>query len=164
MKSIFAPYKPDTQSMLDKCFEIDWESSKIPKLIKGPGQDEIVKAYLKSIYQTIRETYKYYSGISPLGRVACIGSSVLTEILNNCNDFIDGKTLKLPDVDLQAIACNGGAKSTNWLKPDKALVRCQLMEVLVRLALDKFFKTKIAASHSEAIQMAFEKHLLPFMA
>lgn len=100
MKSIFAPYKPDTQKMLDKCFEIDWESSKIPKLIKGAGQDEAVKAYLKSIYKSIRETYKYYSGVSPLGRIACVGSTVLTEILNNCDDFIDGKTLKLPDVDL----------------------------------------------------------------
>jgi len=33
-KSVFAPYKRDTNEILMKCFEFDWECSKIPKIIK----------------------------------------------------------------------------------------------------------------------------------
>ena len=44
-------------------------------------------------------------------------------MLYNCGDFIDNKSIKLADIDLQAIACNGGKKSTSFLDPEKALVR-----------------------------------------
>jgi hypothetical protein len=34
-KSVFKDYKADTLAKLDECFEFDWESSKIPRIIKG---------------------------------------------------------------------------------------------------------------------------------
>jgi hypothetical protein len=39
-------------------------------------EEEIKKShdYLKSIYKSIREVYKYYAGISPLGRIASTSS------------------------------------------------------------------------------------------
>ena len=83
-----------------------------------------IKKYMKSIYKKLRETYKFYSGVSPLGRINCVGSGTLGEMLTHCNGFIDGKTVRLSDVDLQVIACNGGKRVANWLSPDKALVRC----------------------------------------
>jgi hypothetical protein len=143
MKSVFKSYKPDSQRLLDECFEIDWLSSKCEKVIKV--EEEIQKShdYLKSIYKKIRETYKYYAGVSPLGRIMCTGSGTISECLSHCEKFIDGKTIKLSDVDLEIIACNGGKRIANWLSPDKGLVRFQFMEVLVRLCIDKFFKTKV---------------------
>lgn len=120
--SVFKSYKPDTNKLLDNCFEIDWVNTKCQKLLKGEADD--IKKYMKSIYKKIREVYKYYSGVSPLGRIACVGSGTLGEMLTHCNEFIDGKTVRLSDVDLQVIACNGGKRVANWLSPDKALVRC----------------------------------------
>ena len=53
----------------------------------------------------------------------CTGSGVISEILSHCNGFVDGKSIKLSDVDLEIIACNGGKRVSNWLSPDKAIVR-----------------------------------------
>ena len=71
----------------------------------------------------MRETYKYYAGLSPLGRLMSISSPTLAEMLSKCNGFVDQKTIKLSDIDLQVIACNGGKRVSNWLSPDKNLVR-----------------------------------------
>lgn len=53
-KSIFAPYKIDTPELLDECFETDWTNSRIPRLVKGDGEDEI-KEFLRERYRNIRE-------------------------------------------------------------------------------------------------------------
>lgn len=49
------------------------------------------------------------------------------------------------------IACNGGKRTQNYLSPDKALIRCQFIEVLVRLSIDKYYKTKVVETISEAV-------------
>lgn len=67
-KSIFAPYRQDTAEIIDKCFETDWETSRIPKVIKGDDENEI-KEFLRSRYRSIRECYKFYAGISPSNQV-----------------------------------------------------------------------------------------------
>lgn len=64
-KSIFKDYKPDTESLLDNCFEVDWGLTKCEKLIKSEEEAAAVKAYMKSVYKMIRETFKYNSGIAP---------------------------------------------------------------------------------------------------
>ena len=162
LKSVFKAYKPDNQRIVDDCFEVDWANTKCEKILKGDGEAAKVKAYIKRIYKVMRETYKYYAGLQPLGRIMCVGSGTLTEILYNCGNFIDGKVLKISDVDLQVIACNGGRRAANPLDPDKALVRCQFIEVLVRLSQDKYAKTGIAESPSAAVEMAFETNFLPY--
>ena len=161
-KSIFKDYKADNQKLLDDCFEIDWSQTKCEeKVIKGEGEVPKTKAIMKKYYQMIRETYKYYAGVSPLGRIMCIGTGVLTEIMSYCNNFIDKETFMLNDVDFNVIACNGGMKATK-LNPEKALVRCQMLEVIVRMSIDKFVKSGIVKTVSEAVQMSMEKHFAPF--
>jgi len=140
-KSVFKDFKPDSAKLLDDCFEFDWALTKCEKVIKDPEVCARAKSYLKSIYKKIRETYKYISGLQPLGRCMSIGAGTLTEMLHHCTDFIDGRVIKLSDIDLALIACNGGRKVTTMWTPDKALVRAQFMDVLVRLSFDKYFKT-----------------------
>lgn len=48
-----------------------------------------------------------------MGRVMCIGPGNLTEMLNKCNGFIDGRVIRISDIDLQLIACNGGKRVAN---------------------------------------------------
>ena len=136
--------------MLDICFETDWNLTKCEKLIRGEGEPQKVKEIMKKVYVHLREGYKYYAGVSPLGRIMCIGPGTLTELLSNCHDFIDNKSIKITDVDLSIIACNGGLR-TNFLNPEKALCRFQMIEVIVRLAVDKYLKTGLASSTSEAV-------------
>lgn len=146
--------------MIDNCFEIDWPMTKLDKFIKN-GLEES-KAYLKSIYPQIREMYKYYAGLNPLGRIMGFSMGTLSEMLSRCNNFVDGQVIKSADVDLSFIACNGGKKITSYLSPDKGLVRYQMNETLVRLAVDKFVKTGVTKSYDEAIKKAFEEHYLPW--
>lgn len=161
-KSVFKDYKPDSAKLLENCFEIDWENTKCEKIIKGDGEAAKTKEYIRTVYEYLRETYKYYAGVSPLGRVMSIGPGTMTELFHHCENFIDGKVIKISDIDLQLIAVNGGKRTNNYLSPDKAIIRSQFIEVLVRLSIDKYFKTKVCETPSEAIELAFETHFLPF--
>ena len=55
-----------------------------------------------------RETYKYFSAVDPAGLIMCIGVNTYTEIISNCSGFIDGKTFKMSDLDLEFVATNAG--------------------------------------------------------
>ena len=90
----------------------------------------------------------------------CIGPGVLTDLFRDCPGLIDGKTLKITDLDLAIIACNGGTKK-NHLNPSSAISRHQLMEVLTRLALDKYFKTGTAADPPSALEVLLNQNILP---
>ena len=72
----------------------------------------------------------------------CIGVNTYTEMISSCGDFIDGRTFKMSDLDLEFVATNAGSKA-NPRNPDRQLVRYQLMEVLVRHSMDKFYKSKL---------------------
>jgi len=159
-KSVFKTYKPDNQKLLDDCFETDWPYTKCEKIVRNDLPE--VKAYLKEKWVHIREAFKYYAGLSPLGRVMGMGSTVLAEMLHHCSDFVDQGVIKNSDVDLQFIACNGGKKVRTYLSPDKGLVRFQMIEVLVRLAIDKYIKTGVTKSYLEAVTSAFENHYLTY--
>jgi len=93
-------------------------------------------------------------------------------VSNSENNFIDNKTFKLSDLDLEFVATNasGGGKKSNPRVPERQLVRYQFMEVLVRLALDKYLKSKpssnlpggICETQFEAVKTAFQDHFLNF--
>ena len=48
--SLFKPYRFDTEAHLTDCFEFDWSSSRLPKLLKDPAQSAGVKAVLRDAY------------------------------------------------------------------------------------------------------------------
>jgi hypothetical protein len=52
-KSVFAQYQWDTDEHLNKCFEMDWNCSKIEKLIRSKNEKEKIKVknYLKQHYR-----------------------------------------------------------------------------------------------------------------
>ena len=52
-KSIFVVYKSDTSELLGQCFDLDWDNSRIPKLVKEEESD--IKEYFRSLYRNIRE-------------------------------------------------------------------------------------------------------------
>ena len=62
-------------------------------------------------------------------------------VLKMGSNFVDYKTLKLSDIDLTAIKINSNSQafhpsgSTN--NPERSLIRCQFLEFLVRIAIEK---------------------------
>ena len=117
---MFAPYKRDTNEILMKCFEFDWECSKIPKIIKDEEDRKHAKEILWKHYWQIRETYKFFASISPINDVPCMGQLMLQEILNGTK-CCDNQYLKLADADVEFISTNAGDKG-NKLNPEWGLV------------------------------------------
>ena len=164
-ESIFWGYMIDTNDIYVRCFDFDWSNCKIPKIVKDQNELEEIRLFLKENYKPIRETYKYYAGISPCGIIPCIGQNVLNDIVNKTG-IVDGNLLKLSDVDFEFIATKAGIKNVN-LNPERWLVRYQFMEIFVRIALHKYFKQqkdvneKDKITQSMAVKKLFEEELLP---
>ena len=53
-------------------------------------------------------------------------------------DIVDNMTLRQSDVDLDFVTANAGTVKKVKNNPERALVRYQLMEVFVRLAIRKW--------------------------
>jgi NLR family CARD domain-containing protein 3 len=160
-KSIFAAYKQDTPELLDNCFETDWENSRIPKIVKGDGEEE-VKEFLRSQYRSIRECYKYYAGIIPSNQVFCISKTMFNEIINGIQPSIIDSNLSIAAIDLEFITTVSGFKGGK-LNPNRDLIRFQFLEIFVRLAVHKYFRTKIWKSKCEAIQKFFNEDIGVFL-
>ena len=81
-----------------------------------------------------------------------------------CGDFVDYKLTKLSDCDLAFIASNASAakqfpfRTDLILNPERQIIRFQFMEVLVKLALERF-EQKMKLSPSEGIKIFYKQYL-----
>ena len=155
--SIFKDYKIDSPELLGKCFEYDWAKCKVPRLIKDQIELQKIKDMLSSRYNVIKEIYKYYSSISPSGEIWSIGQMVFTDICNE-SKLLDNN-FRLSDIDFHL----KGAlfqEVRNPRSPPNSLVRFQFMEILVRIALDKYFKSGICTSQSQAVLNLMDNNII----
>ncbi|CAG9323140.1 unnamed protein product [Blepharisma stoltei] len=157
--SIFKDYKFDDEELLRKCFEFDWERSKIPKLVKDPEEQTKVSKMLWEAYRVIKEVYKYYSSLSPQGEIWSIGQMVLTDLCNEAKIF--DSNFRLADLDFHTKAALYTEIKNNPRNPANALIRYQFMEILVRISLDKFLKSGQATTASEAVYIMLNNHIKP---
>ena len=112
-------------------------------MIKNEDDQKKVRDILHSVYKNYKETYKYYAGLAPIGDTWAIGMLGFTDFLNAAN-IIDGKTLKLSDVDIKFIATSSSSEmKNNPRNPERGLIRCPLMEAIVRVAEEKYIKNQV---------------------
>ena len=159
-KSVFRTYKPDDKKILNNCFEIDWENTKIGKVVKNGDDIVKVKRFLKENYKSFRETYKYYSAVAPAGLIFSIGTNTFSDIVSNCKGLIDIENFKLSDLDLEFVATNAGVSRAKF-NPDRSMVRHEFLEIFVRIAITKYFKSKIVESIPEAVVKLYEENVKP---
>lgn len=72
-----------------------------------------------------------------------IGTNVFSDIIYNCGNMVDYKTLKLSDVDLEFITTKASSGIRSRTNPERQLIRFQFLEIFIRLGLVKFFKSRI---------------------
>ena len=109
------------------------------------------------------ETYKHYSQLAPSGQIPSIGTNMFGDIINNLeNDLVDYKSLKLSDIDLEFISTKAGIKEKHEFLPERQLVRFQFLELLVRIAIVKYYKSKIIKTFSKGIITCFERHFCTY--
>jgi len=102
--SVFASYKPDTVRLLTDCFEKDWGNTSVARIVKNEEERERLKTYVRSIYKWFREMYKFTSSCDPMNDIFCIGVNVFSDlVINGTPTLVDGKYLKLSDLDLERI-------------------------------------------------------------
>ena len=160
-KSVFRTYKPDDKQTLNSWFEFDWENTKIHKIIKIGAELKMVKDFLKENYQYFREVYKYYSAVAPAGMIFSIGTNTFSDIVSNCQGLVDNETLKLSDLDLEFVATNAGVAKHKF-NPERQICRHELMEIFVRIAITKYYKTKLVESIPDAVFKIFNENLKEF--
>jgi hypothetical protein len=113
-------------------------------------------------YPKIREAYKHFAGVNPAGIIPSIGQNVFTEIISNCPGLLDSKNMKLADLDIEFTSTNASSDKSKQ-NPDRQLVRFQFLEIFIRLALQKYYKTNICPNPIEAIKKLMKTHVLPFL-
>ena len=64
-----------------------------------------------------------------------IGKNSFSTLMQSCEDLVDGKTLKLSDLDIGIIAVKAAdSKKANKLIPVDQLIRYNFVEIIIRLA------------------------------
>ena len=146
---------------MDQCFKFDWQSSRIVKIVREEKERKAIYYFLRGHYRAIKDTYKYFSAMGLTGDVFSIPINAFTEFMNQ-SDIVDGKLIKLSEMDILFITTNTVSVKLPF-NPDRALVRYQFMEILVRIAFDKYLKNKLCDSPSEAVRRLFQEHTLKAM-
>src|SRR5574343_2091663 len=93
--------------------------------------------------------YKYYSSLDQ-GTVPAVGSNSFTEIVIKSN--LIGGGFGLADLDLVFKNTLFSEVKNNPLVPGGALVRFQFLEMIARVALDKYLRTKVVSAPAEAVE------------
>ena len=163
--SIWAFYGYDIngepESAYNNAFEFDYNRCNFSKDKDLSSDDEIeLKSLLRSKYKQMLETYKNLSAY--LGwKVWQIGQNQITEFVSSCPDLLDKNYLindvlvKVTEVKSNAIDKQDRKKNQNI--PDN-IIRHQFMMLLVKIAKDKYFRTKQISSLVEAVEYSFEHH------
>lgn len=92
-----------------------------------------------------------------MNKVLCMSAMILNEFVN-CTNLLESQILASNDVAIEFKGTTSNVKDQKW-NPPNGLIRHQLVELLVRLALRK--KTKLSSSESipQAVDNFFETQI-----
>jgi hypothetical protein len=127
----------------------------LTRILKTPQETHEVKEYLRSIYRDLVAAYRYFSAFSPCGDIWCISLNVFTDIF--ASTVIEQGRYGLKDLDIMFKQCTSRHNNQTRVQTQLALIRFQFMEVVVRFAIDKYYKNGQCESVLEALQQLYEK-------
>ena len=156
----------ELQSAYDAAFDFDYDRCNFEKdkdLLEE--EKDILKNTIQKYYKKINEAYKNLSAY--LGwKIWQIGQNQITEFAQTCTDLIDNKYLindflvKVTEVKSNPIDKLERKKNPNI--PDN-IIRHQFMMLLVKIAKDKYFRTKQVEKLSQAVEYAFENNYQSYL-
>ena len=126
-------------------------------IVKSERERAKVKEFLRENYKVIKDVYKYYSSLTGSSEMFSISMNSYKEFLTR-TEMIDGKLLKLSEIDLPFTATNKINVKMPF-NPERALVRFQLLEIIVRVALEKYIRTKVLTLAEDAVKKIYNDHL-----
>lgn len=54
----------DTPALLSRCFEADWQQTKVRRFIRSNEERSRIKQFLRSVYPILREAFRFYCCLS----------------------------------------------------------------------------------------------------
>lgn len=154
--SIFKDYRADSQDFLLDCFDFDWKASKLMNFAKVPEIQEKIKELLISFYPLIIEAYRTLSAYSG-NELFCITQNVLIDFLNQAH-IIDN-IFQVSDLGVNWNAANAGKEKGEIYNAGNGLCRYEFMEIIVRIANDRYVRHKVAKNPAEALEKLIDEHL-----
>lgn len=158
--SLFKDYKSDNDRILDDCLEFDWRHSRIPNFVKSSEEISNLKNLLRANYALIKVAYKNLSAYGG-SDVFSIGSNIFTDFLNECKIFDSNYGLSDLGVNLNSTLIQ--KEKGQIYNPGNSLVRYEFIEILLRVAVDKYIRSRKSISYVEAFGRLLTEHLVPVM-
>lgn len=136
----------------------------LESIIKDPEERSRIKEHCAENYKYIRHAYKQCAGEDIINSFAAVGSGTFTRLMQNCGDYIDMKVIKTSDLDIAKSTVKGkdGNRPSHKNIPLDKLIRYNFLEIFIRLSKDRFIKTGQAADYGEAVDLQFQKYLIPY--
>jgi hypothetical protein len=155
-KAFWSSYRMDTEKVIKDCFVSDWSRVKVGRLIKDEELIAVQKI-VENTYRRILSIYKYMSAVGVSGESgSCFGVSQI-----EASDawvslgLVDGETTKISDADRLMIAAKVIPPSMKnngvVVRSDTVLVRHQFLEMLLRIAQQRFIQSGVCTSMVDAV-------------
>ncbi|RLN93597.1 hypothetical protein BBJ28_00015854 [Nothophytophthora sp. Chile5] len=190
-KSVFAQRKResvcrnfvDTDAFVAKACAADWRQCKIDRFVKDPVRRREVEASVTRWYRTVCNAYRRYCGhnvltnLAPLSSITPAGAAQLqndvtcvpwvgyAEFLSDARILDDtSEYCSLPDLENVFVAAN--LELTQEAKekdnPDRSLTRFEFLECLVRIAMNKYYRTAtVCDTPAKAVDKLMLDNVLP---
>lgn len=155
--SIFKNYQVDDDLLVEECFMFDWRHTRIPNFTNESLDLDYTQKYLKNNYKLVKDTFKVLSCYSN-NEVPTVGANVLADLLNQCKVFDD--LYEVTDLGVNWNAVLVQSVKGQVFNPGNGLVRYEFLEIIVRIAKDKYVRKKVCFSLAEAVERLFKEHLL----
>ena len=146
--------RPEIYPAVISAFKYDFENTKISSLAQDQNDERELKTLILRFYAQIKDIYQYLSALSPVNNMFCINQKVFAEFAKNCN-LIDDKYLKISDVDVlfftvytPPVKVNAEGASGSG----KYLLRSQFLEAIVKISIEKYIKTGLTNTASDAFE------------
>eukprot|EP00946_MAST-07B_sp_MAST-7B-sp1_P005304 g5304.t1 len=178
--SVFAPraMKSDARAFYDndrvkkKAFKIDFSNltakkrfvNMVLKTDDDGGEEEMkeVRQVLWSCYSTIMDAFEFYSVMgTSVTQAYSIGLNAFSDFVDDCK-IVDKATCSRKDIDTIFIVANleeDKQSKTNKANDDRALMRFEFLDCVVRIAIAKYLKSGVTNDVSDALKMLCEQNI-----
>lgn len=154
-KSLFKDYKFWTAAHINDCLEFDWKESKLDNLIKSETDKVELKQVLRRHYVKIAEIFRLLASQSG-NEYLTVGNNVLTDFFYTYKVFDQLYSLADLGVNWNAVTVHKNRQPYN---PITSLCRYEFVELIIRISLDRYIRTKQLSSFTEAVSKFLNEKL-----
>ncbi|EGR31090.1 leucine rich repeat protein [Ichthyophthirius multifiliis] len=164
-KMIFKYFDFDSEIHLKKCFEFDWEQSKIEFLIKDQDSLSKIRSLFEKNYIFINNSFNFYSIIDHQGLFQFLSFENFCEFLH-FGKIIDEKYLKRVDVlnFFNTFSNNSIIRKKLFqqqhITQEKGIIRFQFLNIIIKLAKEKYIQNGLHQLIESAVQQLFNDGFL----